>query len=114
MKMKNKNKNKGLGIAVFILVLAIVFFVIVLLTTKPNKKQDEKILPYTDLIKQISSQNIAKVEMTTGSTTVNVTLKKEIDEKGSIVKDGVEYKEKEDKEESFNLKDLFIQQKSEV
>ena len=108
-----KNKNKGLGIAVLILILVIIFFAIILLTNKTNKKQDDKVLPYTDLIKQISSQNIAKVEMTTGTTTVKVTLKKEIDEEGNIVKDGVEYKEKDKKEESKSIKDVFVKQKSE-
>ena len=105
-------KNKGLGIAVLILVLAIIFLAVVLLTVNSGKKQEDKVLPYTDLIKQIASQNIAKVEMTTGSTTVKVTLKKEIDENGNVVKDGIEYKEKE-KEETTNIKDLFAKQKSE-
>ena len=105
-------KNKGLGIAVLILVLAIIFLAVVLLTANSGKKQEDKVLPYTDLIKQIASQNIAKVEMTTGSTTVKVTLKKEIDENGNVVKDGIEYKEKE-KEETTNIKDLFVKQKSE-
>ena len=103
-------KNKGLGIAVLILVLAIIFLAVVLLTANSGKKQEDKVLPYTDLIKQIASQNIAKVEMTTGSTTVKVTLKKEIDENGNVVKDGIEYKEKE---ETTNIKDLFAKQKSE-
>ena len=105
-------KNKGIGIAVLILVLAIIFLAVVLLTANSGKKQEDKVLPYTDLIKQIASQNIAKVEMTTGSTTVKVTLKKEIDENGNVVKDGIEYKEKE-KEETTNIKDLFAKQKSE-
>ena len=105
-------KKKGFGILALIIVLIVVFLAIILLSSKTNKNQDDKILPYTDLIKQIASQNIAKVEMTTGSTTVKVTLKKEIDEKGEIVKDGVEYKEKEEKE-SKSIKDLFVTQKSE-
>ena len=109
-----KNKNKGLGIAALILILVIVFSAIILLTNKNNKKQEDKVLPYTDLIKQIASQNIAKVEMTTGSTSVKVTLKKEIDENGNIVKDGIEYKEKDEKEEATkSIKDLFATQKSE-
>ena len=105
-------KKKGFGILALIIVLIVVFLAIILLSSKTNKNQDDKILPYTDLIKQIASQNIAKVEMTTGSTTVKVTLKKEIDEKGEIVKDGAEYKEKEE-EESKSIKDLFVTQKSE-
>ena len=105
-------KNKGLGILALIAVLVIVFFAILLLTTKLGKKQDDKVLPYTDLIKQIASQNIAKVEMTTGSTTVKVTLKNEINEKGEIVKDGIQYKEPEKKDTS-NITDIFTKQKSE-
>ena len=105
-------KNKGLGIVALIIILAIAFLAVVILTANSGKKQEDKVLPYTDLIKQIASQNIAKVEMTTGSTTVKVTLKKEIDENGNVVKDGIEYKEKE-KEETTNIKDLFTKQKSE-
>ena len=110
--MRN-NKNKGVGIAILILIITLICIAIILLTMKPGKNQDEKILPYTDLIKQISSQNIAKVQMTTGSTTVKVTLKKEIDEKGNVVKDGIEYKEKEKEEETKSIKDIFITKKSE-
>ena len=99
-----KNKNKGLGILALILILAIVVITIIMLTMKTGKKQDDKVLPYTDLIKQISSKNIQKVEMTTGSTTVKVTLKKEIDENGKIVENGIEYIEKEeDKEKEESL-----------
>ena len=105
-------KNKGLGILALVVTLAIVIFAIILLTMKSGKNKDDKVLPYTDLIKQIASQNIAKVEMTTGSTTVKVTLKKEIDEKGEIVKDGIQYKETE-KKEILNITDFFVKQKSE-
>ena len=110
-----KNKNKGLGILALILILAIVVITIIMLTMKTGKKQDDKVLPYTDLIKQISNKNIQKVEMTTGSTTVKVTLKKEIDENGKIVENGIEYIEKKEKEkeESFNIKEIFVKQKSE-
>ncbi len=111
-----KNKNKGLGILALILVLVTVVVTIIMITMKTGKKQEDKVLPYTDLIKQISSKNIQKVEMTTGSTTVKVTLKKEIDENGKIVENGIEYIEKEEdkeKEESFNIKDIFAKQKSE-
>ena len=105
-------KNRGLGILALIVTLAIAFVAIILLTTKSGKNQDEKVLAYTDLIKQIAVQNIAKVEMTTGNTTIKVTLKKEIDEKGELVKDGIQYKETE-KNETSNIADIFIKQKSE-
>ena len=90
-----KNKNKGLGVIVLVLFIVLTAIIVLLITTKTGKSNDDKILPYTDLIKQVSSLNIAKIEMTTGSTTVKVTLKKEIDKEGKIVKDGLEYKKEE-------------------
>ena len=50
--MKN-NKNKGVGIAILILIITLICIAVIILTMKPGKKQDDKILPYTDLIKQI-------------------------------------------------------------
>ena len=98
---KNNNKNKGLGIFALVLTVIVLCMAIVLVSTKSNKKTENKTLAYTDLIKQISEKNVNKVEMTTGSTSIKITLKKEIDEKGNIVQGGVEYKEKE-KDETEN------------
>ena len=108
-----KNKNKGLGIIALVLLIVLTAIIALLIINKTGKNKDDKILPYTDLIKQVSAQNIAKVEMTTGSTLVKVTLKKEIDKDGKIVKDGLEYKEIEEKEENKSIKDIFVTQKSE-
>ena len=94
---KNNNKNKGLGIFVLILTIVVLCMVVLLLSSKTNKKTENKTLAYTDLIKQIAQKNVNKVEMVTGSTSIKVTLKKEIDEKGNIVQGGVEYKEKDKK-----------------
>ena len=104
---KNNNKNKGLGIFALVLAVIVLFMAIVLVSTKTNKKTENKTLAYTDLIKQISDKNVNKVEMTTGSTSIKITLKKEIDEKGNIVQGGVEYKEKE-KNETENAGILTI------
>ena len=61
-----------------------------------KENEDETTLAYTELIKQISEKNIAKVEMTTGSTSIKVTLGQEIKE-GKIVEDGIKFdKEKEE------------------
>ena len=87
---KNNNKNKGLGIFALVLTVIVLCMAIVLVSTKSNKKTENKTLAYTDLIKQISEKNVNKVEMTTGSTSIKITLKKEIDEKGNIVQGGVE------------------------
>ena len=98
---KNNNKNKGLGIFALVLTIIVVCLTVVLLSSKTNKKAENKTLAYTDLIKQIAEKNVNKVEMVTGTTSIKVTLKKEIDEKGKIVQGGVEYKEK-DKNETEN------------
>ena len=98
---KNNNKNKGLGIFALVLTIIVVCLAVVLLSSKTNKKAENKTLAYTDLIKQIAEKNVNKVEMVTGTTSIKVTLKKEIDEKGKIVQGGVEYKEK-DKNETEN------------
>ena len=95
---KNNNKNKGLGIFVLVLTVVVACLAVVLFLGKTNNKTENKTLAYTDLIKQIAEKNVNKVEMVTGTTSIKVTLKKEIDEKGNIVQGGVEYKEKDKKE----------------
>ena len=77
-KDNDKNgKNNGQNFLVGILILAIISCIITYsLNSKP--KEDDKTISYTDLIKQISDGNIKKVEMTTGSTSIKVTLKEKI------------------------------------
>ena len=70
---------------VTILVAAIIGCIIYINNNKVEK--EEKELPYTELIKEISNKNVEKIEMTVGSTTVKVTLKgmEEGEEKTTIV-----------------------------
>ena len=111
--MKNKGKNKKLGILALFAILLLIFAVAIFLLNRSGKKEEEKTLAYTDLIKQISEKNVAKVEMTTGSTAVTVTLKKEIDENGKIVENGVEYKKPDKSEEKLSIIAQLQQEKSE-
>ena len=46
-----------------------------------SQKQEENELPYTELINNISTNSIEKIEMTTGSSNIKVILKGEEDEK---------------------------------
>ena len=69
--------------------------IVIVFLVQSNNKEDEKTLAYTDLIKQIAASNVEKVEMTTGSTTIKVTLKNEIDENGEIIKNNEENKQEE-------------------
>jgi len=100
--MKKNNKNNKSGILALIVAILVVFAAIVLVSMQNNKKEEDKTLAYTDLIKQVAAKNVAKVEMTTASTSIKVTLKKEIDKEGNIVPGGAEYKEDENEEETQN------------
>ena len=108
-KKNNKNKNGILGLLILILLIIVSILAIVLIQNK--NKEKEKTIAYTDLIKQISEENIAKVEMTTGSTNIKITLNKEIKD-GEIVKNGLKYdktKEKLSDEEKEKLeKDAIV------
>ena len=73
---KNNGQNFLVGLLILAIISCIVMATIYSLNFKP--KEDDKTISYTDLIKQISDGNIKKVEMTTGSTSIKVTLKEKI------------------------------------
>ena len=84
-KGKNKKENKQLIIALISLAIIVVIALVAVLYMQSTKKSEENELPYTELIKEISSGNVEKVEMTTGSTSVKVKLKNIEEEKKTIV-----------------------------
>ncbi len=98
-KNDNKIKNILFGILITIGILLIIF--ILILNLKQNQK-DDKTLSYTDLIKQVASRNVDKVEMTVGSTSLKVTLKNKIDENGQIIEQNEEEKKNENINENKN------------
>ena len=79
--MENKNNNNSkkdkknkmyyiiLGIVAILLLSVIIIFGI-----NNNKNSEEKEIAYTELIKMIDNNEIEKIEMTVGSTTLKVTL----------------------------------------
>ena len=77
-------KNKGLGILSLILALAIIVLGIIIIFMQINKKDDNKTLAYTDLIKQVTDGEIEKIEMTVGSTSVKVKVKGIEEEKKAL------------------------------
>ena len=90
MKNNNNNSNKSgkkilIGIIIFLCIAIIAGVAAYFLMNKNSDKKDDKTLAYTDLIKEISSGNVEKVEMTVGSTTVKVKIKNEEEEKTTIV-----------------------------
>ncbi len=56
-------------------------------TTQKEKNAEENILSYTELINEINNNNVEKLEMTVGSTSVKVKLKGVEKEKTSLMKD---------------------------
>ena len=97
-------KNKGLGIASLIIIITLIIMTTVLIALKLGKNKDDKTMAYTDLIRQVAEKNVVKVEMTTGSNSIKILLKKEIDKDGNIVEGGAEYvKEEEDEKEEKKL-----------
>ena len=95
-KNNNKLKNFLYGVLLTLIIILIIFILII--NSKSNKK-DDKTLSYTDLIKQVSSQNVKKVEMVVGSTSLKVTLKNKIDENGQIIEQNQEDTENKDKKD---------------
>ena len=95
---KNNNKLKNFLYGVLLTLIIILTIFILVINSKSNKK-DDKTLSYTDLIKQVSSQNVKKVEMVVGSTSLKVTLKNKIDENGQIIEQNQEDTENKDKKD---------------
>ena len=84
-KKNNKENQKVIILVALIVVLIAVMAVGIYFMLQEKSKEDEKILAYTDLIKNLSYGNVEKVEMKTGSTTVKVKMKGEEEEKTAIV-----------------------------
>ena len=83
---EGKQDNKRLALLITCLIILLVAVIGTAIFYVKNKdKREEKTLAYTDLIKEMSSGNIEKIEMTTGSTSVKVKIKNVEEEKTSIV-----------------------------
>lgn len=83
---KNQNRNKILLTSILAVILLIVLIVVSVLVYRQNKERaEEYILPYTELIKNISDDKVEKIEMTTGSNTIKVKLREEEEERTSSV-----------------------------
>ena len=78
-KQKDNETLKTVLLVILIILCLISAFTIYYFNTKVDK--DEKELAYTELITSINEGKIEKIEMTTGSSTVKVTLKGEGEEK---------------------------------
>ena len=110
---KDKEKAKKLIPLIIVLILILSAIIIEILYLNRNiLKKEDKDLSYTDLIKEISNQNVEKIEMTVGSTTVKVKLKgmQEGEEKTSIVPSTQAFIELV-QEQAINGNEIELQQK---
>ncbi len=83
---KEEKKKKQLSIVIGILSIVLILLIgISIYFLAFDKSIEEQKIAYTDLIKKISDNEVEKVEMRVGSTTVKVKLKDEEKEKTGIV-----------------------------
>ena len=83
---KEDKKKKQLSIAIGILSVVLILLIgVSIYFLAFDKSVEEQKIAYTDLIKKISDNEVEKVEMRVGSTTVKVKLKDEEKEKTGIV-----------------------------
>ena len=88
MKDKQKNQNKvyyTILAIVAVLCIGTIIGVLIYANNNKNENKEEVELAYTDLIKKIDNQEVEKIEMSVGSTTVKVKLKDIEEEKTTIV-----------------------------
>ena len=86
-KESKKEKLKIVGLITLIIILIAAIIGCIVYINKNNKEKEDKKLPYTELIKEITNKNVEKIEMEVGSTSAKITLKgmKEGEEKTTSV-----------------------------
>ena len=77
----DKNKKEKLETILISIISVLLIFGAVFLSIYMEKKNELNELPYTELLGYISDKKIEKIEMTTGSTKIDVILKGEGEEK---------------------------------
>jgi cell division protease FtsH len=72
-------------LTILLIALIVVSIVLIVKRQTNDDEQDDKVLAYTELVKEIQNKNVEKIEMTVGSTTLKVKLKDEEEEKKAII-----------------------------
>jgi len=88
-KKKNNEKNKkslnALYYSILIVVIIALIALLVYMYFNNQNKNEDKEVPYTQLIKDIEEEKIEKIEMTLGSNTIKVKYKDIEEEKTAII-----------------------------
>ena len=86
---KDSDRSKKIILGILVAILALVLIGSIIFGVIKQKESEDTIgedeISYTELIKQINDENVEKIKMTVGSTTVKVTLKGEEKPKMGIV-----------------------------
>ena len=87
MKDKPKSNDKLFYLIMAIIAIICIAVCVGIIINNNNNNEEEKDLAYTELIKLIDEQQVEKIEMTVGSTSIKVTMKGQTEEdaKTSIV-----------------------------
>ena len=85
--MDDNNKNNSKWYYLVFAIIVLICVTVIGASLLANNKKDEKdiSLAYTDLIKKIDNQEVERIEMTVGSTSIKVKLKGIEEEKNAIV-----------------------------
>ena len=85
-KNKQKNKKKQVYIIILIAVLIVLIFTsVILFLNLQNKNAEDTEFSYSELIKKIKAQEIETIEMTVGSTNLEIKLKNDDKEYTAII-----------------------------
>ena len=87
-KKENNKKNKKTSLYLLILLIGLLLISVAiygLYMINKAGEDEEKNISYTNLLKEITDENVEKIEMTVGSTSIKVKLKGQEDEKSAIV-----------------------------
>ena len=108
---KKKDKKKQLYIIILIAVLIVLLFVsIIILLNNKNGETENNEISYSELIKKVQEQEVEKIEMTVGSTNVEIKLKDDETEYKAIIPSTQAFVELI-QEEVKNGNDIDLQQK---
>ncbi|MBR6505025.1 MAG: ATP-dependent zinc metalloprotease FtsH [Clostridia bacterium] len=84
-KGQDKNNKKYLAILVLTIIAALAIAYSYMVYMNKQSAEEENKMSYSDLIKNIYSENVEKIEMTVGSTNIKIKIKNDETEKTSII-----------------------------
>ena len=87
-KKENNKNNKKTSLYLLILIIGLLLISVAiygLYMINKNGEDEEKNISYTDLLKEITNENVEKIEMTVGSTSIKVKLKGQQEEKSASI-----------------------------